>query len=275
MTVNKKPADMTAEMQFEGGNIPADYNIRLVWLPIADLIVDRKKYQRDPAAMKKIKDRADNWSWVMCGFLTVMVRQTEKQYNVDGQQRALSAELRGITHLPCMVSSSDGPAAEALVFLAINRDRTAVMRAGVFKAEVGARQEPQVSIDAWIRKCGMEISYTGGGTPNKVAAMGAIIKAWKANEPAARNAIAAGAALSKKVYLTLTAFNGLYGLAETGVDVVKHVPKLLREGGVARIHQVAKEMSARNNLPASNKLNATAAVKKMINSKCTTNRLPE
>lgn len=208
-----KIKDNTAELNFEGEFTPPEEykSIKLMWLPISTFIVDRARYQRDEVAMQKIQRMADHWSWVICGLLTVMIRKNDKAYTVDGQQRALAAELKGITHLPCLVSASSGHVEEALVFLGINRNRTAIMRAGVFKAAAAAKEEPAASIKAWADKCGLKIGYNGGGR-GTFASVGALEKLWKLDEEAARKAMAAGASLIGKSneYLRNPVMHGLF-----------------------------------------------------------------
>lgn len=266
-----KIKDSTAELNFEGTfTLPEEYkSIKLMWLPISALIVDRAKYQRDPVAMKKIQGMANKWSYVICGLLTVMIRKNEKSYTVDGQQRALAAELKGITHLPCLVSMSSGAVEEALVFLGINRNRTAVMRVGVFKAAVAAKEEPAASIKAWADKCGLKIGCHGGGK-GTFASVGALEKLWKLDEAAARQAMAVGARLvgESNEYLRNPVMIGLFWAIKDGIDVKSHLDKLLLEGGVTRIFQEARKISL--GLPGtsvSTREVALAAVRGVINSK--------
>ena len=274
-----KAKDMTQELHFEPDPTftpPEEYkNIKLMWLPLSVLIVDRAKYQRDPVVEQKIKNMAEKWSYVVCGFLTVMIRKNEKSYAVDGQQRALAAELKGLTHLPCLVTASSGHVEEALVFLAINRNRTAVMRAGVFKASAAAKEEPAASIKAWADKCGLKIGYNGGAK-GTFASVGALEKLWKLDEEAARQAMSAGAVLVSKSgeYLRHPVMVALFWAAKEGIDVGRHMDKILLEGGAMRIYQEARKISLglAGSSPATREV-ALAAIRRVLNSKRTKTRV--
>jgi hypothetical protein len=67
-----------------------------------ELIID-EVHQRE-RSQKRVKEIAENWSWELCGCLTI-VRQSNGQFAVDdGGYRALAAlKIDDIDDLPCLV----------------------------------------------------------------------------------------------------------------------------------------------------------------------------
>lgn len=131
-----------------------------------------------------ISSIATNWDWRLCMPLTVSRRESGL-YVIDGQHRLEAAKLRGdIPYLPCCVSTYDGPADEAAMFVAANRARRAISRLDDFHAAIVAGDATASNVDSIVRAAGLTVSRKTGSQswlPGEVAFTAAIKRTLNAH----------------------------------------------------------------------------------------------
>lgn len=123
-------------------------------------------YQRSTDAQSSqtlIRKIAQNWDWRMCLPLVVSNRRDEGLFVIDGQHRLAAAKLRGdIDYLPCCVSTYDSVAAEATMFVAMNRVRKAISKADDFHAAIASGDPTSLAIQKLIIDAGLSVARTTG-----------------------------------------------------------------------------------------------------------------
>jgi hypothetical protein len=137
------------------------------WIAKERLLIDHT-YQRDKISQERVTEYAAQWSWVLCGALSI-VRRDGKYYVVDGQNRKLAADKRtDITELPCMAFASITTIEEeAAAFVALNTRKTAVNSVDKFKALLVAKDVDAVGLNAVIESTGHRIAAGGGQSGQK------------------------------------------------------------------------------------------------------------
>ena len=234
--MSKKAKDTTLVLDLGVGG-PSKFVGKVMWIPIRDLDVDHS-YQRDPVKKAWIDKTAANFMDAACGVINVGLRSTKKHFINDGQQRTLAAEQSGRTHMLCFVTASDGPAAEAKLYRMINQDRTNTMMAQRFKAAVVEGLQPQVAIDAYLKKVGL-VAGPQAHVLGTVACMGTVIEAWTEDTEAAKTALRVVKAVCANCKIHNHIFKGLWAAAQSGFDIEKYADKIVRAGGGNEIIAVA------------------------------------
>lgn len=127
-----------------------------------ELYVD-PTYQRSRWSQTKINRYAAAWSWVKCGTLTVAIRENQ-WFVIDGATRKQAADKRSdIRTLPCMVYDlDDSVKSEALGFVGINSEKTAVEVFDRFKAMLIGGDKCAIGLNALITSTGHKASPHGG-----------------------------------------------------------------------------------------------------------------
>lgn len=174
------------------GTMPA-----LQWCLPDQLKIDQS-YQRSldtRTSQELIRRIASRWDWSLCQPLAVAAR-ADGLYVVDGQHRLEAAKARGdIPQLPCVVTLSTGPEAEAATFVAINQARRALTHLDIFKADLAAGNADAATIAGLITDAGLELArHTNNASwkPGWIGNVGGIKTALgKYGEPATRAALIA------------------------------------------------------------------------------------
>ncbi|MFY9350510.1 MAG: DUF6551 family protein [Sphingobium sp.] len=140
-------------------------------------------YQRSTdngASQTLIKKIAHGWDWRMCLPLVVSKRDDGSLWVIDGQHRLQAAKLRGdIPFLPCCVAIYGSVAAEAEMFVAMNRVRKAMNRLDDFHAAIASGDPEAIEIKGIIEGAGFIVSRKTGSqswVPGEVAFTSAIAK---------------------------------------------------------------------------------------------------
>jgi len=134
----------------------ASDTLRLAFVPVAALVVDRR-YQRrtSEASRSRIRKIVAGFAWSKFGAIAV-TEVGEGQYAViDGQHRALAACVVGAEAVPAVIASGD-IARQAEDFVGINAVRTSVAAIDKFRARVAAGDEVAVQVNAMLTE--LEIS---------------------------------------------------------------------------------------------------------------------
>lgn len=151
------------------------------WIQLDRLNVD-DTYQRsvETAPSRALISRIGReWDWRLCVPLMVS-RRDDGLYVIDGQHRLFGARLRtDVPQLPCSISTYDGPADEAAMFVAANRERRTMNRLDDFHAAQAGGNEEALAVAAIITSVGFTVSRTTGSAtwvPGQVAFTSAIAK---------------------------------------------------------------------------------------------------
>jgi hypothetical protein len=150
-----------------------------VWIDKAELYVDHA-YQRGNINELRINEMAANWDWVLCGALSVSIRD-DKWYVMDGQHRKLGADKRSdIKKLPCMVFNLNSQQHEASAFVGLNRQKTAINGVDHFKAMVVSGDEIAIRLKSVLDKSGYKITNNSG--PKNISCIKAVWRLFSKNE---------------------------------------------------------------------------------------------
>lgn len=151
------------------------------WIQLDRLNVD-DAYQRsvDTGPSRSLIARIGReWDWRLCVPLMVSRREAGL-FVIDGQHRLSGARLRNdVPQLPCCISVYDGPADEAAMFVAANRERRTMNRLDDFHAARAGANPDAVAIAALITDAGFSVSRKTGAAawaPGEVAFTAAIGK---------------------------------------------------------------------------------------------------
>lgn len=229
MTKKQRKNDRTAELPFVA-NTPGLPQGVYKLLPVDQLRIDHANYQRSNIGSSEIEKIAKNFDWPSFGVLSVLERSNGHLYVVDGQRRRLAADLRGITHVPCMVYKSDGPVYEARVFLRMNVQRKTVSAVDKYHAAVKAGNPACRECDAYLKSIGYRVS-SSGASKGVIDYASMLVNLWKINSAACRTALEADIAIDSDEPMSGLTFKGLWWLAHNGVDLQKYVLVLKKAGG--------------------------------------------
>lgn len=211
-------------------------------------------YQRGECSMRGTAEMAQNLNLPAFGSLVVMERANGDLYVADGHQRLCVARKCGMSEVPCRVYSSEGRKHEALVFLLTNTHRIPVKAWQKFRAAIKAKNEPEVSIHKWLVTQNLEITPSGR-VRNGIDFPGTVLRTWKWNEVACRNAIITQIALlGPQESLKSEIHKGLWWLFNYDVNVTPFVDKLLRLGGQSAMERSLKALAIEMNLHVSEKV---------------------
>lgn len=143
------------------------------WIEKGELKIDHD-YQRDKLNENRINQMAANWSWVLCGALSIAERN-EEWWVVDGQHRKRAADKRhDITKLPCLVFPSTSQPIEAAQFVALNSQKTAVASVDRFKAMIVAGDECACGVKELLESTGHRV-----GLQSSVKVIACVMCVWK------------------------------------------------------------------------------------------------
>ena len=184
------PPAPRAKHEAAKGSMPS-----IEWIQLDRLLVD-DSYQRsiDTGPSRALIARIGReWDWRLCVPLMVS-RRPDGLYVIDGQHRWAGARLRtDVPQLPCCISVYDGPADEAAMFVAANRERRAMNRLDDFHAAQAGGDEDALAVAALITSVGFVVSRRTGSAawaPGEVAFTSAIAKARRRfGEEIAREAL--------------------------------------------------------------------------------------
>lgn len=154
----------------ENRTIPAAPRTRpdLVWLPIADLVVD-DIYQRPLLAgdWKHIRQIGENFQWERFTPCIVAPVVGERSFAlIDGQHRAHGAAMAGEDEVPCFVVDLDTKA-QASAFTWINGNVTAITTFHVYKAGLAAGEPWAIGCRDAVTAAGGQLMTSNASTANK------------------------------------------------------------------------------------------------------------
>jgi hypothetical protein len=122
-----------------------------------------------PYNEKWAKQIADNFDPDLFDPLIVTMPNGEGMYHiVEGQHRRHALEMfarqmngkggdAGSEQAPCRVVDDASPVRAAQIFLGVNKGRKPIRAVPEFRVAVVAEQEPEISIDRVVRKCGYRV----------------------------------------------------------------------------------------------------------------------
>lgn len=198
-------------------------------VPVDCLKIDHS-YQRGQISHKKVARMAAAWSWRACGTLTVAQRNDGSMVVVDGQHRLLAATAAKIKSLPCMVHTANTLKDEASTFLEINTGRTPVNALCKWRAECAIGREPYASFNEWLASIGLHVAG-GGQSADAIQFAGVLMNSLKTSPDAAKRAIVATRQIHAGSPMVNDVFRACFWLELQGVDMARHVARILRRGG--------------------------------------------
>lgn len=146
----------------------------LDWIEVDRIDVDHN-YQREVDG-RRVDGILAGFRWDHFGAV-VLAKQPDGRFTVtDGQHRVKAAQLHpGITHVPALITSLDGMAAEAENFLVINRARKAVSTIEIYWAGFASGDPVTIRIRDVLAKAGCDVVPAPGeyrpGLTNAVSAL--------------------------------------------------------------------------------------------------------
>lgn len=197
-------------------------------------------YQRE-INKAKVLAIARDWSWARFGALIVSIRDDGNAWIVDGGHRKSAADLRhDITHLPCLTYTFKNVGEEALTFVKSAKNRVLLSAYDVFRAELGMNDADAIEIVEMLEATGHRPKGKSANTTSDVLCIAAIKKAFRQNKEACKAAWEVTAHATGSDYIHGDIFEGLYYLANTGVDIVAFKDKLKNEGRLLLLQAIAK-----------------------------------
>jgi hypothetical protein len=137
-------------------------------VPVIDWI-DKTLIDVDPTYQRELDEgrvqRIVDWfDWRSFGAL-VLTRADDGRYHaVDGQHRLEAAKRHPLVSvLPSVIVAADGGAAEAEVFVGINRDRRNVTPLQLYWAELAANDPEALTVSQVCQRAGVNIIRSAGG----------------------------------------------------------------------------------------------------------------
>ncbi|MBR9766134.1 MAG: ParB N-terminal domain-containing protein [Rhodobacteraceae bacterium] len=147
----------------EGAEVAsAQDSLRLDFIPIADLYVDRR-YQRRTSANSRMRIRSmvAEFSWSKFGAIAV-TEETDGRFSIiDGQHRAIAAAAIRASHVPAVIATGD-VAAQAETFVGINAMRTSVASIDKFRARVAAADPVAVAVHKMLTELDISTDVPAG-----------------------------------------------------------------------------------------------------------------
>lgn len=118
-------------------------------------------FQRNKVSKEKVRERASNWNWLLCGALTVA--KVNGVYAVlDGGNRLRSARLRGdIKKMPCMFYGELSVPRASEMFLELQN----IVRVGKIQQHISAlisKNPLAQTVDRIVTDHGYRITVSGG-----------------------------------------------------------------------------------------------------------------
>lgn len=130
----------------------------LQWIALDKLVID-KSYQRDVggSGKKNIRRIVENFAWHLFSPLIVAPRDTGRFAIIDGQHRAIAAQLHGgVAEVPCLILHCSREA-EARAFAVINGHVTKVTAQYLFRAKLVAGDASATSANRAASNAGVRI----------------------------------------------------------------------------------------------------------------------
>jgi hypothetical protein len=127
------------------------------WLPIAELQVDRTKYQRY-FQQRKTDKIVNEFDRNKLDPLRVNVREDGTKWVVDGQHRLMALRRIGWDIAPCYVERNKSVQEEADQFIAVNTERSRPDALTLFKAAVTAGNEDAVTVQRVLEETGWKFT---------------------------------------------------------------------------------------------------------------------
>lgn len=174
----------------DGGDKIARYSWKMRDKPGELCEINKRDLKIDPSYQRSLKrarvlDMAQDWSWVACGAVVVVLRQPGEWFVVDGQHRVAAALLRSdIERIPCIAYAAEDLRQEAQGFIDTNTKRGSMTLADRFKALIITKDHAALVANELIQAAGLNIALGGGGMT--ISCISAMLDGINANEHAFR-----------------------------------------------------------------------------------------
>ncbi|KII11388.1 DUF6551 family protein [Phaeobacter sp. S60] len=175
--------DIASELGFERkaeSDDPSDA-LELLWLHPSQIVIDRTYQRRVSASGKsRIKRALKDFDWRRFGAISVVPVGDNLYACIDGQHRAITAWAAGAALVPAVAFKAD-VADQAVAFVGVNVNRTAVASIDKFRARVAAGDEAAVITQEIMNELGISADVPAGSAlaPHQTRAVGKIEKLVK------------------------------------------------------------------------------------------------
>jgi len=168
-----------------------------MWIEKTLLQVD-ESYQRtaflavSEAKTDELKSKmAANWSWRLCGTLTVSDRGLNGMFVCDGGHRlSVAMKMQSIDLLPCMVFASSGSQDEASLFTTLCTNRRPIKPTELYKAEITAKNDAVTELDAMLSSLGLHVQRAGEKGASVIRCVNLCKEMWSIDRTALKNSLA-------------------------------------------------------------------------------------
>lgn len=169
-------------------------------------------YQRTVIKWKKIFEWSANWSWVLCGTLTVALRDG-KYYLIDGQHRKIAAKRRtDIDKLPCMVYRFIRIQDESRKFKELQTNRSGIIPTETFRSDLISEDPAALEVRELLKQTSHYID--NAYTAKSVRFPNALMKACIKNSEILNDIWPLFVTLHDGDFLNIWIFEGLFYLEE-------------------------------------------------------------
>lgn len=236
-------------------------------------LVISSTYQRDIKSVN-VKQIVENFTPDQFGAIKVARRESKGQYYIiDGQHRAMAAQMLGIGQVPCLLVTSEGEPVEARIFKnQINRKNPNAFY--IFKAAVAAGSPLECEINDWLSV--VDIGLSASNKARCISFVSGLIRRWKRDSRACKDAIKTLLLIDSHVPLNGEVHAGLWYLEMNGIDTSKGVDKIKLSGGIQVLKGIAAATKAELKLASGSQSNPrlwASAIVKMINKGRSTNKI--
>lgn len=154
----------------------------ITWIPVKNISVVWQQSQR-PLNETHAQKIADNFDPEMFGTLAVTKPNGKGIYHaIDGQHRKVAVEKiwGGEEKVPCQVFDAEDPSRAAKLFDSINSTRKNPSPIDLFRVRVTSKNEPEISIDRIVRRCGYVVNNNRTRQDNAIACVAALKAVYQA-----------------------------------------------------------------------------------------------
>jgi len=147
-------------------------------------------YQREQVSEAKVIDIAAHWDWRLFGALSVVQREDESFWVIDGGHRGRASFRRDdVTKLPCMVFTCESIKDEAKAFMGTNTFVSTVSAFNKHRAALLAGEPQALAVQALLEKHGYRAS-SGSAASYTFSALNTLRRVLRENAELAEEAFA-------------------------------------------------------------------------------------